>query len=360
MFSASAASLKAQLNNAAFQQSFWNEASGKTPWGLTFDNLNFVRNTEYQSHITAGRTLLGTQLLPAITFRAFDSVQLTAGVFIQQEAGNNKPSQLLPVYSVQIRQNNHLFIFGTLQGNLNHKLIEPLYAFDRVITNRIESGLQHIYNSRRINSDIWVDWEKMIYPGSKFREEFTAGWSGSLHIIDKPGFKWSFPIQTTVHHRGGEIDVSGLPVETQFNFAYGTKMRFTPSDSLLKYIELQGYLTYYEDLSRMPADSFIDGLGQYVSLLFQGKNLGLMFNYWDSHQFQSVMGDQIFQSLSQRNPAIYTASYRKMVQARLLYEKELYPNFFLIGRFNYMYDFRQPSRDMVMEIYLKYRKTLAW
>jgi hypothetical protein len=352
-------SVQAQLNNRVFDLQTWNDSISTNHFGLTVENLNFVRNTEYQSRLLEGETLLGFQLMPTIQFRAFENVQFSGGLFLKKDFGNNGFDRISPVFTVDIRQKKHEFLLGNIKGSTTHGLIEPLYSFDKLIKNRLENGLQHVYKSNKIKTDAWLDWETMIYRNSPFREEFTAGFSGEYTLIKKNQFSWSFPVQVLVHHRGGEIDDSPLPVETQFNFAYGTKLKIPFADSTIRFVEVQGYLTYYEDQSSIPADSFIDGLGQYLSILFQGKNAGIMFNYWDAHQFQATNGDVVFQSLSTQN-AKYVFNYRKMAQVRFLYEKEIYPHFYFVGRYNVMYDFHQKTRDMVMEIYLKYVKTIGW
>ena len=37
-------------------------------------------------------------------------------------------------------------IFGNLDGSIQHQLIEPIYNFERVITNRLENGAQFLIN----------------------------------------------------------------------------------------------------------------------------------------------------------------------------------------------------------------------
>lgn len=344
----------AQPNNRAFDFNTWNDSTMTGKWGFNAEILTYARNTEYTTKLDKGKTLLGIQAIPMFSYRPFDSVQFTGGVYLKKDLGSDQFDRISPVFALQIRERGHEFTFGTLQGSTTHQLIEPLYHFEGLINKRMENGIQHRYHGKRIRSDFWIDWEKMIYQKSPYREEFTAGYSGEWYAIDWDKFKWSFPVQVLAHHRGGEIDASPLPVESQYNFAYGSRMRFPISDSKLKMIELQGYLTYYEDRSRIPADSFIDGLGQYVSLLFQAKHTGLMFHYWDAHQFQSPNGDPVFRSLSVRNPA-YIFHYRKMISARLMYERMLFPDFLLSGRLHVMSDLHQGNQDFVLELYLRYR-----
>jgi hypothetical protein len=55
-----------------------------------------------------------------------------------------------------------------------------------------------------------------------------------------------------------------------------------------------------------------------------------------------------------RNPA-YIFQYRKMVSARLMYERMLFPDFLLSGRLHVMSDLHQGNQDFVLELYLRYR-----
>lgn len=341
-----------------FDFNTWNDSANTGKWGLSSEILAFARNTEYATKLDKGKTLLGFQAIPMLSYRPFDSVQFTGGVFLKKDLGSDQFDRISPIFAMQIRHRGHAFTFGTLQGSTTHGLIEPLYHFEGLINKRIENGIQHQFQNKRLRSDFWIDWEKMIYQRSPYREEFTAGYSGEWTAVVGDKFQWSFPIQMLAHHRGGEIDISPLPVESQYNFAYGTRLKFPIQQSKLQYIECQGYLTYYEDRSRIPADSFIDGLGQYVSLLFQAKHTGLMLHYWDAHQFQSPNGDPVFRSLSVRNPS-YIFNYRKMVSARLMYERMLYPNFYVSGRLHVMSDLHEGNRDFVLEVYLRYRNIKA-
>ncbi len=347
----------AQLNNNSFSLPLTFDSLKTDHWGVGFENLNFMRNTEYENLVDKGVTLFGYQLAPIFHFKVHDSVQLSGGIFLRKDFGQDGFNRIEPIFTLKIRKKGHQFIFGTLEGSTDHKLIEPLYHFENIITSRIENGFQHKYIGKRVSSDLWISWEKMIYKNSPFREEFTVGLSSEITLVKKRHFQWTSPVQVMIHHRGGEIDTSRQRVESQYNFAFGTKFTIPIEKSILKKMELQGYLNYYEDQSIIPADTFIDGLGQYTSLLFQFKHLGLMFNYWDSHQFQAPFGDPLFQSVSRKN-GLNLFNYRKLAMFRILYEKEIVPGLIFIGRINNIYDFHMKSKDLVMEVYFHYRKTI--
>lgn len=340
----------AQPDNRLFDIDFWNKSTANKQWGLNIQTLQYARNTEYSTRIAEGSTLLGVQLIPTLNYKIHDSVQFSIGTMMKLDLGGEL--HFTPIINTLIRHKNHRFLFGSLEGSTTHGLIEPLYHFQGIISRRIEQGIQHKYSGRKFTSDVWVDWEKMIYPGSDFREEFTFGWVAQPSWINGSKLKLSTPIQISGHHRGGEIDVSGLPVESQFNFAYGTDLKWQ-GNGRIRQIRLHGWLTYYEDISGTPADSFIDGLGQMANISVSGKYSTVMLQYWDSHQFQSVSGDPVYWSLSNRDN-LSVQNYRKIVGLRYMYEKELFNNLHFCGRFFLMSDLHQGVMDYVIEFYLRY------
>ncbi len=341
---------RAQIDNRLFDLNFWNDSIRGKQYGFQLQTLQFARNTEYTTKLAEGATLLGVQMIPTFNYKLHDSVQLSLGAMAHWDLGGDL--KFIPVVNTLIRHKGHRFLFGSLEGSTTHGMIEPLYHFQGIINRRIEQGIQHKYSSKKFVSDVWVDWEKMIYPGSDFREEFTFGWVFQPNWITANKWRFSTPVQITGHHRGGEIDISNLPVESQFNFAYGADLQWN-GEGRIRQIRLQGWLSYYEDISNTPSDSFIDGLGQLAVLSVSGKHSTFALQYWDSHQFQSVTGDPVYWSLSNRDQ-ISVQNYRKIVGFRYIYQKELFEHLDFAGRMFIMSDLHQGVMDYVIEFYLKY------
>lgn len=81
-------------------------------------------------------------------------------VFLQKDFGNNKFRTVIPTYTISYTNSNVKVNFGTLDGSLEHKLIEPMYAIENFIDKRIENGLQIKGKYKRLTYDQWIDWEK--------------------------------------------------------------------------------------------------------------------------------------------------------------------------------------------------------
>ncbi len=328
--------------------------SHQTKFGFLIDNVNYLRNTEYQSTIEQGATWAGTQIWPSAIYRYNDKLSFKAGFFLQKDFGNTNFRTLIPTYTVSYTTKNIKVNFGTLDGSLDHKLIEPMYGIENFIDKRIENGLQIKGKYKRFTFDQWLDWEKMIYRTSNIQEQFTAGFSSNLNLIDKKNLKWNIPIQITGRHVGGEIYTGPHNnIKTQFNFAYGTQITLNRPGKIVDKIDLQGFITYYEDLAPSKADSFIDGTGQFLALTLRMKHFGIMLNYWDAHQYIAPLGEPYYVSKSRENAGDYL-QYRKMVMLRFLYERPLWDHFSLVARLNNIYDLSEKQFNNVMEVYFKF------
>lgn len=73
-------------------------------------------------------------------------------------------------------------IFRNIYGGLNHRLIEPLYQWERQFTDKPESGLQLVYCDKRYSIDIWVNWQRFIEHGDFVPEILTVGTSASAKL----------------------------------------------------------------------------------------------------------------------------------------------------------------------------------
>ena len=324
-----------------------------TTKAFIFENTNYLKNTEYKSNIEQGATWAGSQFHPQFLLKTKNQFSFKAGVFIQKDLGNNSFRKLIPTYTLSYTAKNIKVNFGTIEGSLDHNLIEPFYAIENYIDKRIENGIQIKGKYKKFTCDQWVDWEKMIYRNSNSQEVFTAGISSNTCLIDKKYFKLNFPVQILVRHNGGEIySQPHLPIKSQFNFAYGTSFKFLFNNKN-DYLKLDLYFTFYEDISPTKADSFIDGSGQYFSLSYKKNNFTTMLNYWDAHQYISPLAEPIMLSKSREYPGDYI-QYRKMAMLRFFYQLKASNNWALIARINNIYDFSENSYNNSVDIFFKY------
>lgn len=344
----------AQLNNSFLYSTDPDSLfAPKVKFGLYVDNVNYLRNTEYHSVIEHGATWAGTQIWPQAFYRYNRFLSFRAGVFLQKDFGNHQFRTLIPTYTLTYTQKRLKVNFGTLDGSLDHQLIEPLYAMENFIDKRIENGLQVLGQSRRLKYDVWIDWEKMIYRNSTSPERFTAGVSSKIKLLRNEHLRVNIPVQMTLRHQGGEIYLGEHSnIQTQMNLAYGLQVKSKMPGNWIDELDFQGFLTFYEDLAPSKTDSFWDGSGQYVSLRLSHKNLGIMLNYLDAHQYIAPLGEPLYVSKSRARYGDYL-QYRKMYMARLMYEMRKWEHFTLVARVNNIYDVSEKAFHNVVEMYAK-------
>lgn len=344
-----------QVDNRFFTRVDSTAFDAGSKWQLQVDQLSFARNSEYRSRITRGRTLMGFQLESNVRYRINENAYVKGGLWLKRDFGTEGFHQVLPLFALHYRKKNTEFVFGNLMGTTDHQLIEPILDPQRIIDDRIENGLQIIHRGKELYADVWVDWQQMIYEGSPFQERFVAGYNANLIIAQKKTFTWKIHSQTTAFHRGGEIDASVGHNVSLYNFNHGTQLLFEPENSILKELDFRLDFTNYEDESTFVEDTYLDGVGQLVSVRANFKPIQVMAQYWDSHQYQSPEGDRIYHSVSRINPHRHNANYRKMLMFRAAYEQSLGDNLNFLFRTQFMYDVHKKSQDVIVELYLRWK-----
>ena len=338
-----------QLNNSFFKQS--REKHEKGSLDLYLEQMSFFRNTEYKSKADVGKTLFGYQLSPQLGYQIHPNIRMEGGIWLQKDFGNQDFTEIAPIFRFIYQTDELRLVAGNLFGATDHNMVEPLLHPEFAITNRLEEGIQFSWVKERLELETWIDWQRMIYQGSPFREEFLFGFHMEPWLIKNGAIHISFPFQSLIIHKGGEIDLSGQSVLTQMNFSYGlnTKVQLTNKLNL----NIHGSLNYFEDPSPEP-EYFIDGLGQLVLLTFDWEKLGFGFQYWDGHEFHGGAGDPIYQSRSRLNPSLYTYHYRKMASVRAYYEAKITDHLKFLFRGHALYDLNQPDFNFVGELYLRW------
>lgn len=324
-----------QLNNSAFEQRLNIQPvdSGKLFLGLNL--MGFGKNNEYFDTTVEGYTLMGYQVNPYLSYHIASNVRLDAGVYAQKDFGNEEYSEVRPTLSLKVTNGNLGFVFGTLEGSLNHRLIEPLYDFERVLKNRLENGIQVLWMRDDLFLDAWVDWQNMIYLNDTEQERFTAGVSFNKVLIKKNNFHFDLPIQLVADHQGGQIDSNNGPVITRVNAAIG----FTAETKASGFISAWGikpYVVASSTSSNLAA--FKDGHGIFINPYIETKiGLTLMGSYWSGDQFLTIQGGQLYPSISENYPT-RVDELRELIMLRFLYDVKLADGLTLTARAEPFYD----------------------
>jgi hypothetical protein len=357
----------AQLNNAAFEnrQPVKPDQTGELQLGLNV--LGYQKNNEYFNDIAEGYTLFGYHLNPRLIYHASPTVRLDVGVQVQKDFGTKKYSLVQPTFTLRYEENGKALLLGTLEGHLNHGYIEPLYDFERVITNRLENGLQFLLNKPGAKVDVWIDWQRYLRRLDPFQEEVAGGVSSEITLYRTPvslGFEENtpetetyigLPLQFTAQHRGGQIDDTNLPLVTLANAAAGLVLRKTYGRKVLKALHFQPYVVGWKDFSNEKNRAFQQGGGLYLNAGIDTKYQNVMLSYWRGNGYYSELGGKLFPSVSSNfKTADYTQKNRQLLILRFMHDIKLMDGLDLTLRLEPYYDLDHPKLEFSNSLYLNF------
>lgn len=350
--------LFAQLDNSMISDKISLNLADSNTWGLTVSNFNYLRNTEYFNDIEVGRTLFGYQLNPSLFIQPNSRLKLQAGVFVQSDFGGNPAyTNILPTFSVKIKSgknNAGSFTFGTLEGALAHRLIEPLFDVNTAITNRIENGAQYKLETAKHEGDVWINWERFIERGSPFKEQFTAGLSFRHKLFEHSnGLYASLPYQFIAHHRGGQIDADSSNMTMQFNGAIGLQLG-QQTNGWIDEWRIESYSAFYTENTRSGYFPYREGSGMYSNVFLRKGSFGLMGSFWRGERWIAPRGTTLYSSVSLDKPG-YTEPIRQLIFVRFLYNTSVADGFNISARFEPVYDIRASLLDFSYSLYLSYK-----
>jgi len=350
--------MKAQLNNVALETFQHLDSTKSKQLSFQFESFSFLKNNEYFLKIADGYTLFGNQLSPKLAYQPAPNVRIEAGVFVWKDFGNSDLTSVQPIFTVKIQKKSSQFLFGNLYGNLNHHLIEPMMNPERVILKRQEYGLQYTKRKNNTFFDSWIDWQKMIYSGSNFKEQIFAGFSWNKKLITKPNFYLSIPIQLTLQHYGGQQTIDTGQVVTNINTAIGVEAEWRMQGFLQK-IRLQNYFVGYRQNSNYHP-FFPEGSGVYLNLTAETKLINLMFSYWNSTGYLSDAGGDLYQSVGRTfDYGKAVEKYRNILIVRAMKDWKILDNLYLTFRFEPYFDFNNATFEHSESLFLTYRQGFA-
>lgn len=281
---------------------------GKIQFRLS--SLVYVKNNEYFNEIADGYTLIGYYVNPTVSYRLHKKVQINAGVFVRKEYGYNGLKEIEPTFTVQIKQKDWRFLFGNIEGNISHRLIEPLMTFELVLTQPLEHGFQVKYQKKDAFFDGWLDWPQTTIAGKTNQERIWAGvsfYSLAVHIKD---IKFQALGQASVFHLGGQNIRSLRPVRTLLNPAAGIRVKknFGKNQS----ITIDNYYVGY-------FESSMQGTAYYLNAFWKNTKYQAGFSYWFGSFFNSPFGNDLMQSSSRKfNNESYYENIRNLLIVRLV------------------------------------------
>ena len=295
------------------------DARSKGELRLVLDNMLFLRDNEYEGHLTKGYTLPGYWMAPKLSWQALEGLRVEAGVHMLHYWGARKYPNInysgLPGISDDNQSGFHcvpifsaalcpvpslLVVVGTLQGKGRHALAEPLYNEELNLTADPEAGVQVVWDTRPFKIDTWINWESFIFNDDDEQEKFTYGAS----ILFRPSRRkahtqWYIPLQALFQHRGGEVntEADNRQVRTWLNAAAGVETVVPLRSRLPVSLNFEALAVYYNQLSGN-ALRFDNGHGFYFKAGAQISDVALSAGYWQCHDFISLLGNPHFGAIS--------------------------------------------------------------
>ncbi len=322
-----------------------NDSLRPKSFSASLANNNFLKNNEYFGSFTEGFTYIGSILQPEITYAFTGNASLTAGWFVKYYYGLEKINRSIPVirFNYQFMPGCRV-IFGQLSGQLNHKLIEPIYSFDNYFVRNPEYGLQLLVDKHIINADVWLSWEHFLMPGDPEQEQIAGGINLTCNFLNRNLFFAAAKFQSTIYHFGGQVDISDLPMSTRTNLAPGLELGYEPKNRMINRIKLSGWWVQALDLSPTPMLRYSKGYGIYTQAAAENRFATLIAAWWHANSYFSPLADHLFQSVSEVNPG-YTEKLRDLLNVKLLLSQNIAPGVKAGLKFESYYDLRNNRMD---------------
>jgi hypothetical protein len=343
----------AQINNNGFIFEPKADSNTTSKWNVQLNTFSYFHNREFFGKIADGYTLFGNQISPSIIYSPAKNVTLEAGIFLWKDFGNQYFSSIQPTFTVNIKKDSTQFRFGNLKGNLNHQLIDPLYNFEGIISNNLENGIQLITKKNGSFFDLWVDWQKMIYQNSPFKEEIWGGIHYRPVLYKKNNAIIRLPIQFTAYHKGGQITIDNRPLKTEINLALGFESIWNRTGFFRK-IAFQNYVLGFKEQSNVIKE-YKSGLGLYLNFMAEHKSLSTMISYWKGNSFYSKAGTDIYQSVNRNNQS-NTEKIRNLLIFKFYRDFKIIDKLMLTARFEPYFDLNNGIFEHSEGLFITYKE----
>ena len=349
------------INAQDFNSSFFIDPSinknDSTKLFLRVENTNFFKNDEYFGDLTSGITYIGTYIQPKLVYQPYSKIKIQAGIHLLKYSGLEVLSQALPVFSFQYSPNKDLsFIMGAINGGANHRIMEPLYAFENHLINNLESGAQLLWHKSNFDLDIWVNWEEYILKTSNAQESILGGIHVNYLLLEtknKANLKLDF--QTIIAHKGGEFHSDGQTLQTIVNTATGLQYSKKTTNSKVKSFGADVYYVSYTDPSPIPQYPYLKGYAVSASVFAEAKWFYVNLGYWTGEYFISSRGSQLFMSISDKKPD-FTLPRTELLTVKLAFRKQVYKDIMFEARFEPYYNIMQRNFEYSYSFYFIFNR----
>jgi hypothetical protein len=303
-----------------------------------------------------GFTLFGYQFNPQLGYQISKNLSIEGGIFLNKDFGNTKFTQIFPTFSLRYYKKDFKMVFGNLDGSLNHQLIEPLYNFERVFSNRLENGAQFTLNKKHFDFDVWIDWLNMEYRESSTQEKIMSGINTNLIKFSRGNWDFRLPFQGIVIHRGGQIDTVESGSHTDFNYAAGAVVNYRTHGKYIKNVYVDArYVLRSNNYYSGGLETHTWGDGFFGNVGFKGAyQTDVQFSYWYGEAYENELGGDLYSSKSRAvaYSSYYSERIRELLIARFTKKIPLAQGINLTLRIEPYYDFRDVQLEYSYGFYI--------
>ncbi len=330
---------------------------------LRVENINFLRNLEYFNPIAEGHTYLGYILRPTFSYQPSGNTIIQFGVHLLKYSGLNGFSQTLPFFRFQYRiLPNFDLVMGSLYGTINHRMIEPIYGFDRYLEENVENGVQFLYHNAHYRGDLWLNWQKFIGFSDPRKEQFSLGYSSEILLTEpsKP-LKIGIPLQLLFAHKGGQNTLDTTMMITRFNGTCGLSLDYSFDRTFVKSIGANGYYLKYKDMVSPHNISYTNGNGRYSNVYVNTSFINFTAGYWSGFQFFNPRGERIFSNISAINdperlgvptPDRFKTPNRSLFLSKVFIHHDISNGIKLAAAYESFYDYKNSIYDFNYDLYI--------
>jgi hypothetical protein len=263
---------------------------------IVADNLNFFKDNEYKSNYVDGYTLTGAWIRPKLLYYPDNNFRLEVGGQLLAYHGYEK-YQIHPWFSALYMPVKGLSLrMGNLNQDLNHGLTDPMLDSEHFLKDKPEAGFQVKFKNDWLKTDLWIDWQKMIFAGDPDREKFVFGTVAEIKLLEKGNKILSLPVAFNGLHEGGEIDTNPNPAETHIVVSEGIRYEYKTKGPLIKSGKLEcSFLqsTYPKDETGLPGKS---GYAFFIQTTTNTDYGSFGSGYWYGNNFFTPLGMPLYQN----------------------------------------------------------------
>ncbi len=350
-----------QMDNRAFEERY--RVPDSLRYGIVAHSFSFFRNLEYFTPVTDGKTMFGQQLAVRGMLHPTERLTVSGGLYLWKDFGNPVLQQVRPLVTLRYQQGRFAFLFGTLEGQLAHRQIEPLQDFEATVTRRQEEGFQLKYEGPKLWADVWLEWQNMLYRFANDQERFQVGMNIRPVLAEGRAGRLLGIWQYRAWHAGGTLDTTpGRPGATTI-MALSPGLRLEDIRWGRSRLMVDGYAILTTGATAYYPEALKRGQGLFLNAQWATPWFALMASYWQGRGFYVPGGGPYYSSLASEVSAglrQLVFNNRQLLILRLMRDFDLGDGCKLTLRAEPTWDLGRAHFDYNYQLYLNYQPGWFW